>query len=118
MVDLATLTALRERVIAAKGPDQKLDSAIWLKTSHQCKDHGIDGWTKYTASIDAALALVGRMLPGHGWSVGSDFARQGQPFATIGYDEEDRRGSAFAHTPPLAILAALLSALIAMETAG
>lgn len=65
---------------------------------------------KLTASLDASIALVERMLPGHGWSVND-------------YSGVKSGVGCFIHSParcfhetgktaPLAVLATLLSALI------
>lgn len=77
-------------------------------------------YPSYTASIDAALALVERMLPG--WFctiaiktlkyevVGGPWADLASPKWVAG-TELDGYAEAAGATPPLAILAALLSAL-------
>jgi hypothetical protein len=121
------LSELLERVKAATGPDRELDDAI---------RHAIDGkmvepqllWREtfpYTASIDDALALTERMLPGWAWCVQKIV---GVPSRAPTQDCEadlwvpaakdaqivwagKRRFRADGATPALAILAALLSAL-------
>jgi len=69
----------------------------------------------YTASLDAALALVERLLPG--WLPYVEKLRDDRWFAGIRVDETAYVGSrsAFAATPALALLSALLSALTAKE---
>jgi hypothetical protein len=63
----------------------------------------------FTASIDAALALMGKVLPGWWWACGvgiKSFA------AKIGETVFTEKWSAEAATPALAILSCLLQALI------
>jgi len=110
------------RLRSAESGSRELDAAI----ESVAKDwHYPDGVTAtahhYSTSIDAALALVERMLPGWlvklnkrvvpGWSVrlmspSFDF------FSTNDFDGEDVPQSA-----PLAILTALFTALEAKDTA-
>lgn len=133
---MPTLADLLERVEKASGPDRGLDEALanafgW---DFQTKSEGGRVWTEwkrpegfrlplgtladppfFTASIDAALALVERVLPGanclgvektpHGWDgyVSRNYVADGH-WLHEGHD----RASA-----PLALLAALLRALIA-----
>lgn len=118
MTDFADLLA---RVREAKGPDRDLDAAIALATgwTHEVNhEEDYECWRKsdgkaaylprYTASIDAALALVERMLPGK-WPLILDTA------TAIMWATESRiefSGSKIDLSRlPLAILAALLSAL-------
>lgn len=73
---------------------------------------------RLTASVDAALEAVERMLPGWGWTVDGG----GSPSVTIldwngGGPRMDREYRSVGATPPIAILAALLSAMIAKESA-
>lgn len=66
----------------------------------------------YTASVDHCIALIGRVLPHWAWHVG--YGPRGiLPYATL-HDEEERF-EAVAPTVPLALLAALLKARIAVE---
>lgn len=68
---------------------------------------------RYTASIDAALALAERMLPGWMWYVGS-VGENDMPQATVTEPAEDCRDFVgHAPTAPVAILIALLRALSA-----
>lgn len=106
-----SLEGLIERVTAAQGPDRELDRSIGrafgvTETTFPQYEPG-DVMPSYTASIDAALALVERYLPGWSWSIGHD--ANGELHATIwhGVTEHDEYGA----TPALAILAALLTAL-------
>lgn len=85
-----------------------------------------DGWpmTKVTASIDAALALVERKLPGWEWLVRTNFVAD--KFSTLPFfahitspewhvTHNGPHGEAYAKTPALALCAALIRALIGME---
>jgi len=65
------LSALLARVVAATGPDAHIDLALhkrfplpWLR---QRGRNRIESAPQYTASVDAALSLVGRELPGWIW---------------------------------------------------
>jgi hypothetical protein len=123
------LNELLERVKAATGPDRGLDGLIAIAfppdgeartelgeaTSRYGKywfkhDHGEGSALPrlYTASIDAALALTERMLPGKSVLIGLRQAAGTKPWARIG---EWREADATSATLPLAILAALLTAL-------
>jgi hypothetical protein len=141
---MADLAELLERVRAATGPDEMLAADICVHL--QYGGGGSEGasnvrtdpdWEgellfeigtedcvnpipKLTASIDAALGLVERVLPGCSWRIqrnldGRDWAelyrRKGEFF-----DVWSEGG--FQATPALAILAALLSALIAQKAEG
>ena len=107
------LTTLLERVRAAAGPDRELDHDIML-------DAEPAGWhtipntedDRYSASIDTALSLVARVLPG--WRFDVHSPRFGTPFEAVLMDGDSASRKivvAKAATAPLAILAALLSAL-------
>jgi len=158
MTDLAELL---ERVRKATGPDRELDGEIaaTLRVGNKLPDWA-QNWTgewrptiqgfvvlmqddeqpgpnfsspKFTASIDAALALVERVLPG--WKVSlfighmtaaknGDGARAeliapGKPKKISASEWRWPKVAACYHaqTPALAIVTALLSALIAREPA-
>jgi hypothetical protein len=109
---LTDLQALLERVKAATGPDRELDRAIddYFDPMH------IGALRPVTASIDAALALVERRLPRWNWIVSDRATCVLRP--ANGKDENRswiQWREANARTPPLAILAALLTALIAQQ---
>jgi hypothetical protein len=135
---MSDLESLLERVKAASGPDRKLDFAIFkalgvlVPASAEPDDEDIwqlgDEWCsescpypdqEYTADIDAALALVEHCLPGWHWSITGPYLKRRDYAAylclphetSVDFPEADGR----AATPPLAILAALLTALIAKE---
>ncbi len=137
---LTALRALRERVKSANGPDRELDVHIYaLALGKQVFDRGFglsvgdtpsvvyrrafdgipagafDGIPKYTASIDAALGLVTRLLPAHAVAMGTGFPEGGlKPWATIW----NPHGTIIANSRdlaavPLAIIAAALEAAAA-----
>ena len=133
---MSDLTALLERVRAATGPDRELDGAVMdavdpLPNPAQTRWECISGQEFHltvpplSASVDAALALVERMLPGAYINVGPMFYIDGEivkqraiiirPLWTKWTPLDDwfdnHEGDQCA-TAPLAILAALLSALI------
>lgn len=117
---------LLERVKAATGPDRELDRAIGEHFG-ECDYSGpahhrpLSDWARpYTASIDAALALVERCLPGwvvlidqypSSWTVNIAHYKTG--YGVWGDDFD-----ATAKTGPLAILSALLHALDNQNEAG
>jgi hypothetical protein len=128
-----SLHELMERVKAESGPDRELDARLWCfaegaKFSHLARHDAAmiyfiegkpgscreTGWPTYTASIDAAVALIERVLPGCEWDVST--ASGGR----AGYEVEIVRphGGAWTRpgpTPALALVAALLEAKIAEE---
>lgn len=128
-----TLQELLERVKAATGPDRELDHTIEARMREHVGSMGFgiyktaDEWIpqaikrnfnspRYTASIDAALALTERVLPGAGYMYQKPRAgwerRPGlHGYASIGFGEPLKAFTADAPTAPLAILAATLTAL-------
>ena len=142
---MTTLPELLARVHAAKGPDREIDAAVsaylkdipkvdpknpwgWRKGldphTYYLPD-GVDGRTtqatftppKYTSSLDALAALADRVLPEY--NIESGFRRrEGSAWAIAWPDDGDRDDDHHAHkaaTEPLARLAAILAAKIAME---
>lgn len=131
------LASLLARVEAATGPDRETDAAIWLhftpgatrwstrvrhaKTGHEWdvdETRDATGYLvtvpDYTASLDAALALVERTLPS--WMVSLLLSREhGRHFASVRngsiINPDKIEGTGEATTPALALLAALLKAL-------
>ncbi len=143
---MSDLKELLELVENATGPDREIDADLFVALINpewvtSKKDPGFAAADKrsfwpegkaryitrdckpapqYTASIDAAVALVERMLPG--WSIEMVRTRyctvemwkaDEQGFFNSGRDPIVRRTEGY--TLPLAILAALLKALIAQE---
>jgi hypothetical protein len=101
------------RVQKATGPDRELDVLIagyFGSTGPNglivCA--GFLGVAEFTASIDAALALVERVLPGNYFLVMRD---TGQWEANIGPQESFVSFEGKCSNAPLSILAALLTAL-------
>jgi hypothetical protein len=120
----AKLGDLLERVEKATGPDRELDFALALAFTpggYRWPDErgGAIMWPDgrgsfgvaepdcLTASLDAAMALVERVLPGWDWIIGHTNGGL-TVHAQLGPNE-----MAFGDTAPLALLAALLKALIA-----
>lgn len=135
---IAPLKALRDRLRAASGSDRELDARVlialipdqWRADAYDVElgfavEHA-EGRAfrkvrvpQFTASIDAALALCERTLPGAYWRVEKSppalAAAHGQPFwATCG--AAGQQEAATGPTAPLAILLALLEAMIGKET--
>jgi hypothetical protein len=134
------IVGLLERVEAATGPDRELDYELalyekapdwrkrkpWKQTNGWAKpDVASTSWAvlfydgggnalpvpQYTASLDAALALCERVLPG--WVVQLETWRD--PAATARLAEwniGEAEHEGHARTLPLALLAALLRALL------
>lgn len=136
---MTDLTALRQRLEAATGPDREIDSAIlqweldslsdaermrraeaaWAErgTPQQGKGPPLN----YTASLDAAIALVERVLPKWWLESMSDeisaMLDNKPKFLGCAVDLASYRRDAqgIAATRPLAVLSALFAALTAGE---
>jgi len=132
---MSDLAELLERVKAATGPDSELADAVWLavvpgaqrvnkmaqwpeeKPIWEYFDPERNTYSRFIpnilGSIDAALALTERILPGHQWMLD----KQPDHFDCVIWDGVTPKAKAneTAPTLPLSILAALLSALIAQE---
>ena len=86
--------------------------AVWVdRETDKWATTAADGY-EFTASVDAALALIGRVLPGWAWSVGI-LSHGAQAYLMSG-PRAKMHGSA-APTPALALCAALLAAMIGEE---
>lgn len=144
MHDGVALLALRERVAKAAGPDRKIDALICqaLLPDLSGANYGRPGLVvdmaapsvlgggqiaeapPLTASIDAALGLVERVLPGRTYHMDATYPEAGIDWVIVGdVGERDGKGTAYTETEkPLgpaiarAILLALLDALIAQGT--
>ena len=137
MTDRQTLSDLLEKVRACEGADRELDSAIevairWIeaarygiKPEHRASwrasagGYVEDPHTRYesarvTASLDAALALAERVLT-KGGRPALQQASDGTWSASVGVQGGGRVCGLAAPTPALALLAALLTALLAEE---
>ena len=121
--DLATLRALRDRLGAAKEGNRDLDReihAVFMLPPNAVIHNGML-WNSYSSSIDAALALVKRVLPGwiwcaRNWEDGRHLASLHPPGTKP--NEGGPVWMVYAPSAPLAILSALLSALIAQQEAA
>lgn len=120
MTSYERLIELHSKVMEASGPDREIDCRLhwlingesnWLTAiphndSGTWEEQGSDLNAKpYTASIDADLALVERVLPGR--SVAMSTGDGVRPHAVIQATWTEQ-----AATLPLAIIASLLTALI------
>src|SRR5262249_5889214 len=93
------LAGVLDRLTGARAPDRELDAAIHTAlTGAHCWNEPLDGWVAqfgdtagwetlpaYTSSVDDALALKTRVLPGQACALG-DMAfelTQHEPWATI-----------------------------------
>lgn len=115
------LADLLARVEGASGPDRALDKAILMALGQWAPVMTNQPWTvaRLTASLDAALALTERVLPG--WTIagiGQDDSKLWHVELREGHQTSYRR-VVLSHmtlrgspTPALALLAALLKALI------
>lgn len=124
-----TLISLRDRVRAATGPDREIDRDLWAVFVAETPRANADGLRyiqpePYTTSIDAALALVERVLPdlgGHStdrhkcadgsWLCSADiavkFEKDGVPYQRVAGRAERNDGH-----QALAVLECALTALI------
>jgi len=92
---------LRAKRAGVRGPLSKMPIDGWDDYDGIC--HHI-GAGRYTASLDASIALVAQLLPGS-WRVGN--LPSGGGFAYLGTSQVEHVGA----TPALALLLALLRAL-------
>lgn len=130
---MTPLQSLLEKIQGVTGLDRELDILIGAATGYRNRFDGSllsdvlamperheegmqwEGVPAYTASLDAALALVERVLPGFDADVN---IRSGEePMAAYVWPAGTYIGGhgAQAATAPLALLAALLTALISKE---
>jgi len=132
---MADLSALIERLDALTGPDREVDADIfqwfggkdwdyaYLKVQEPCGcphemavDYAGTRYSpKYTASIDAAVALVERVLPGYGLSVETQPVYGGWWDAAIFNRMPMTIANARKQTAALAVCLATLRALQARE---
>ena len=122
-MDKTALVELRERVRKATGPDRELDAGLYPLCDGRLAEI-VPHWTDdqreelipcYTASIDAALGLVKKVLPGGAWELTTPTAHYLYARASCWYRERTPDRTNFegtGETLPLAILDTLLSALI------
>lgn len=121
---MTDLTDLLARVEQAEGPDRELDKALWYKLVFDpaLADPDELHWLKFvgqkqpwfTASLDASLALVERVLPGWTWDIGCDDSADGRYYTAILWapDYKSDSGEQFSKNRSLSVLIALLKVLI------
>lgn len=111
MGSIEQLRELAERLGKATGPYRELDDIIWDELD-SCRS-GCP--ISYTSFVDAALALVERLLPGWEWVVGTNVKDGERVFTALLHEKFGAVNDypAEATTPSLAILRALVAALIA-----
>lgn len=115
MTDPDALRELLGRVEAATGPDRQMDYDLYARLLGKPPSGKVQLPPQYTSSIDAALALVERCLPGALWTV--QHLGEGDFAAHVGSPDFNAVmcGSEVLKTPALAVLSALLSALQSKE---
>ena len=105
---------LIERLEKATGPDREIDTAIEELFDPSFRDSTLRQATRYTASLDATVALVEEMLPGWQYGIEVRRAANGGNTAWVAPNEDSSRAKTAA-TPAIALLIALLRALSNME---
>lgn len=115
MSDLASIIT---RLESAKGRDWSLNMEIERAFSPPAFSMARD----YTGSIDAAIALMGRVLPGSGWIVGSGRESPSEPLGGAAIyrgltTESGKVGEGEAITPAIALCLAICSAVQAQRAA-
>lgn len=106
------MNTLIEKLKAATGPSAELDGEIWLQFG---SDAGVGRAWNYTASIDAALALVEEVLPGWSWVLNkqAEFSLWTEEFVgTLPRRQIDSDHK----SPAIAILIALLNEIQGEQT--
>ncbi len=101
-----TITSLIEKLEGAGVGSRELDCAIWTATGGW--DH-VERPPTFSTSLDAALALVERVLPGWVWNMGNDLPC----WVHLWIDDRNYDGNPIksdAATPALALCAAILRA--------
>jgi len=106
------MTDLIKRLEEAEVGSRELDISLAMETTHPYgfdSEREIDAYPHPTTSIDDALALAERVLPGlYMWKVEFDDEPTSTPAWANVYAKRD--GQSFAHTPALALCAAILKA--------
>lgn len=133
MISVKVLGELLGRLEGATGPDRELDCRVWSavngyefirfdgagvswrKLGGDNRHTDLSFVAKVTASLDAALALVERVLPGVWWHVAKGKLKADEPlFGTVLYftHEEELGGGEHETSPAIATCIALVRALI------
>lgn len=105
------LTELQREITSATGRDEDLDQRIARLLDNAS---GGDSVPSYTGSVDACIALIGRIAPHWHWHIGHGPSGV-LPYAALsreGGDSEVDRVEASSCTVPLALLGALIEAKI------
>jgi hypothetical protein len=124
---MTDLRELRERIGKLTGPDREVDQDLYCDLGLASKD--ADGILlayhapQYTASLDAALALVERVLPGFkaDLDLGASWADNGTRGCRLwvpGAEPEWRNHEAEHVLPQCALLLAMIAALSSSPTPG
>lgn len=106
---MTDLQSLLTRLEEAERPDRGLDGCL-----DGLVDHDNEAWPPpYTASLDAALALVERALPGWHWEVSGETPAR----ACLWHPTENfsALGPTYAKTPVMALLSGLLRAELSAD---
>jgi hypothetical protein len=112
-----TKAELLQRIEAASGPDRYLNADLlahfFVNINGVRTAFASDTVPDLTASIDAAIALVERMLPGIFWVIGQGKTNSVEKLfgCQLLFGTEEIIGSGESDHAPLAILLALLKAL-------
>jgi hypothetical protein len=116
---MVEVKGLLERVAKATGPDRDIDCALWghfvRKSTLHHPSEAPHVAPEFTANIDAAFALVQKVLPG--WWMAVWNGEDGEWAAAL--DRREPRTTIYAEchsTGPIAIIAALLTALDSSPT--
>ena len=110
--DLATLRALKERCEAAPGPDRELDHDLIVHFAGAGNLMAMLRHYPLTSSIDAALALVDRMLPNAIWTIQADYCAIRVLTDTDVAEFKHGFCGGGGKLTPLAVLTAMFAALI------
>lgn len=113
---------LLSRLQGLTSPDTRIDAEIYAslgsaphtataggRTIPLIEKGDPNSWPAYTASLDAAVALCERVLPGYDWIVGHTNGGL-TIYAQVGQNE-----MVFGETPAIALLIAILTALEARD---
>lgn len=112
---MGDITKLIARVEALTGPDREVDHAIHEATNPPLRaGYRFGSVPKYTASLDAAVALTERALPGQEWSTG---VKDGQAWGKVRVNHLHSIADE-GPTPAIALILATLKALGAKEVEG